>query len=76
VLEAISMCEEISGRKMNWEPGQENRIGDHIWWISDIRKFQSHYPGYELRFDCRAILREIHDRNQERWKDFSRVARA
>jgi CDP-paratose 2-epimerase len=76
VLEAISMCEEISGRKMNWEPGRENRIGDHIWWISDIRKFQSHYPGYELRFDCRAILREIHDRNQERWKDFSRVARA
>jgi CDP-paratose 2-epimerase len=76
VLEAIAMCEEISGVKMKWESVRENRIGDHIWWISDIRKFQSHYPGYELRFDCRAILREIHDRNQERWREVSRVAGA
>jgi CDP-paratose 2-epimerase len=76
VVEAISMCEEISGLEMKWEPASENRIGDHIWWISDIRKFQSHYPGYELRFDCRAILREIHDRNQERWRAVSRVAGA
>ena len=76
MLEAISMCEEISGREMNWEYGAENRTGDHIWWISDIRKFQSHYPGYELRFNCRDILREIHDRNQERWRQFSRVAHA
>src|SRR5215471_8736435 len=42
MLEAIAMCEEISGVKMKWESAQENRIGDHIWWISDIRKFQSH----------------------------------
>src|SRR5215471_1459573 len=42
MLEAIAMCEEISGVKMKWETGRENRIGDHIWWISDIRKFQSH----------------------------------
>jgi CDP-paratose 2-epimerase len=76
VLEAIAMCEEISGSKMKWEAAPENRIGDHIWWISDIRKFQSHYPGYQLRFDCRAILREIHDRNQERWREVSRVAGA
>ena len=44
--------------------------GDHIWWISDIRKFQSHYPGYELQFDSMAILREIHDRNHERVEGF------
>lgn len=74
--EAISMCEQISGRKMNWEYCPDNRLGDHIWWISDIRKFQSHYPGYELRFDSHAILREIHDRNQERWMRSSRVALA
>jgi CDP-paratose 2-epimerase len=76
MLEAISMCEDISGCAMNWEYGAENRTGDHIWWISDISKFQSHYPGYELQFDCRAILQEIHDRNQERWRDFSRAALA
>jgi CDP-paratose 2-epimerase len=76
VIEAISMCEEISGTELNWKYGVEHRTGDHIWWISDISKFQSHYPGYELQFDCRAILREIHDRNQERWKGSSRVVHA
>jgi CDP-paratose 2-epimerase len=76
MLEAIALCEEISGREMNWEYCQENRTGDHIWWISDIRKFQSHYPGYEVRFNCRDILRQIHDRNQERWRQPSRATHA
>jgi CDP-paratose 2-epimerase len=77
MLEAISMAQQISGREMNWEYGAENRKGDHVWWVSDIRKFQSHYPGYELQFDTPAILREINDRNHERWKkDFSRVVHA
>ncbi len=74
--EAISMCEEISGREMKWEYVPENRTGDHIWWISDIGKFQSHYPGYEMQFDIRAILREIHDKNRERWREvFSSCSR-
>jgi CDP-paratose 2-epimerase len=76
MLEAISMAQQISGREMNSEYGAENRKGDHVWWVSDIRKFQSHYPGYELQFDSVAILREIHDRNLERWKDLSRVVHA
>jgi CDP-paratose 2-epimerase len=76
MLEAISMCQEISGREMEWEYVPENRVGDHIWWISDISRFQSHYPGYRLKFDTRAILREIHDRNRERWRQVSRVVHA
>jgi CDP-paratose 2-epimerase len=76
MLEAISMCQEISGRQMEWEYVPANRVGDHIWWISDISKFQSHYPGYKLKSDTRAILREIHDRNHERWRNASRVAHA
>ncbi len=76
MLEAISMCEEISGCKMNWTYGAENRTGDHIWWISDISKFQSDYPGYELEFDCQAILREIYDQNEERWRALSRTVHA
>jgi CDP-paratose 2-epimerase len=76
MLEAIAMCEEISGRNMEWEYVPENRVGDHIWWISDIGKFQSHFPGYEIKFDTRTILREIHDRNRERWREASRVVHA
>ena len=38
-----------------------NRIGDHIWWISSVAKFQSHYPTWQYRYDLENILREIHE---------------
>ena len=60
MLEAIEICEDISGRKLNWTYVEDNRIGDHIWWISDVRKFQSHYPAWRYRYDLRGILEEIH----------------
>ena len=44
MLEAIELCEKISGRALEWSYEETNRIGDHIWWISDVRKFQSRYP--------------------------------
>ena len=59
VLEAISLCEEISGRKLTWHYEETNRIGDHIWWISDVRKFQSHYPQWKFRYGLREILEQI-----------------
>ncbi len=60
MLEAIDLCQEISGRKLNWSYVKENRIGDHIWWISDVRKFQNDYPRWQYRYDLREILVEIH----------------
>ena len=60
MLEAIEMCEEISGKKLNWTYEEGHRIGDHIWWISDVRKFQSHYPKWKFRHGMRQILEEIH----------------
>ena len=59
MLEAISLCEEISGHKLAWHYEETNRIGDHIWWISDVRKFQSHYPKWKFRFGLREILEQI-----------------
>jgi CDP-paratose 2-epimerase len=43
-------------------------MGDHRWWISDLREFQSDYPDWEPEYDLRAILQEIHDHNVERWR--------
>src|SRR5437879_8979153 len=60
MLEAIDLCEEISARKLTWNYEETNRIGDHIWWISDVRKFQSHYPGWNFRYGMRELLEEIH----------------
>ncbi len=59
--EAIQACEEISGRQLTWTYEEDNRIGDHIWWISDVRKFQEHYPAWKFRYGLREILEEIHE---------------
>jgi CDP-paratose 2-epimerase len=60
ILEAIALCEEITGRRLAWSYEETNRIGDHIWWISDVRKFQKHYPAWEFRYGLREVLDEIH----------------
>lgn len=61
MLEAISMCERISGNKMNCSYTEDNRIGDHIWWISDVSKFRSHYPSWNREYGIEDILVEIHE---------------
>jgi CDP-paratose 2-epimerase len=60
MLEAIDLCEEISGRKLQWKYEEDNRIGDHIWYVSDVRRFQSHYPNWEYRYGLHELLNEIH----------------
>lgn len=66
MMEAISICENITGRKMNIEYSDENRIGDHIWWISDTSKFKSHYPEWKQNFNVEDILKQIYDSLQLR----------
>jgi CDP-paratose 2-epimerase len=62
VLEAVHMCEEITGTEMHTRYTDVNRIGDHIWWISDVRKFRSHYPSWKYRYTLQDILTEICNR--------------
>lgn len=59
VLEAIDMCQEISGKKMNYDYVENNRIGDHIWWISDVSKFKGHYPQWDYKYCISDTLKEI-----------------
>ena len=61
MIEAIRLSEEIAGRPMQWSYEAKNRIGDHIWYVSDLRKFQTHYPGWAPRTDIAQTLTEIHD---------------
>ncbi len=67
MLEAIEIGQNISGRKLDWSYSEENRIGDHIWWISDNSKFQTHYPEWEQKHDISAILEQMFENNVERW---------
>ena len=48
IFEAFHMAEEVTGRKMKWRYVDENRIGDHICYYSDLRKMQVHYPNWKI----------------------------
>lgn len=64
--EAILLCEEITGKKMNIIRSAKNRVGDHIWYVSDVAKFQAHYPEWTYRYDLQDILTEIYEGQVER----------
>lgn len=66
MMEAIEICEDLTGKKMNVKHVDDNRVGDHIWYISDIRKFQSHYPEWRYQYDLMDIMQQIHDGLSER----------
>ena len=59
MLEAIEKIETLSGRKARTAYIDENRVGDHIWYISDVSKFQSHFPEWQLRYGIDSTLAEM-----------------
>ncbi|HEX7293394.1 MAG TPA: NAD-dependent epimerase/dehydratase family protein [Solirubrobacterales bacterium] len=67
MLEAIEACERVSGNELDWTLSDENRIGDHRWWISDLSSFRADYPGWDLRYGIEEILQEMIAQNAERW---------
>ena len=59
MLESINLIQEISGFKLNYTMVNNNRSGDHIWYISDVKKFQNHYPAWSYTYKIRDIIGEI-----------------
>jgi len=59
ILEAIPKIERLLGKKAVREYKESNRIGDHIWYISDVSKFRKHYPEWRYTYDGDRILKEI-----------------
>tara|TARA_B000000532_G_C18870153_1_gene408077 strand:- start:876 stop:1943 length:1068 start_codon:yes stop_codon:yes gene_type:complete len=67
MIEAIKIGEEISGKKLNYKISSENRIGDHIWYVSDLRKFKKHFPEWKITFSIEDIIEEIISNNFNEW---------
>lgn len=64
ILEAFQIVEKISGKKMSYDYLPENRIGDHICYISNLQKMRSHYPNWDISIPLVQIFAEI----VEAWK--------
>jgi CDP-paratose 2-epimerase len=59
LLEAFDKIEEITGKKVTWVYRDDPRKGDHICYISDLRKFRQHFPHWKMTFNLENIFREI-----------------
>jgi len=63
ILEAIEFCQKLTGKKFNYGYVDKNRIGDHIWWISDVSKFKSHYPSWNYKYGIEETIKQIYEAN-------------
>jgi CDP-paratose 2-epimerase len=59
ILEAFQMVEQISGRKQRYIYLEENRVGDHICYYSDLRKIKAHFPAWAITKPLPVIFQEI-----------------
>ena len=66
ILEAINLIEDISGYKVKYTTINNARIGDHIWYISDVRKFQKHYPSWQYTYTIEEIIEELIETQRSR----------
>ena len=67
MLEAIALIADISGLEVNYSLSDDARSGDHIWWISDVRRFQADFPAWSYSYDLRATLSEMISAAKERY---------
>lgn len=68
IIEAIDLIDELSGYRVNFTLTDDARSGDHIWWISDVRRFQQDYPEWRFRHDLRSTLAEMIDASKQRYR--------
>lgn len=67
MIEAIRLCQELTGRELECTLNPTPRVGDHMWWISDLSEFRRDYPRWQPQYDLRRTLAEIRDHNADRW---------
>lgn len=59
ILEAFKLCENYSGKKQCYVYSEQNRVGDHICYYSDLTKIHNHYPGFEIEYSLSETIRQI-----------------
>ena len=61
IIEALDLVEDISNIKIKREVIKKPRVGDHIWYISNVSKFKKHYPNWKQKYNTQKIIEELVD---------------
>ena len=67
MIEGIRLCETITGNKMDYTYSEDSRIGDHIWYISDMTKFKKQYPEWSWKYNLEDILSQMYEEMKKRF---------
>ena len=59
IIEALNFVELFTNVKVKKKYNKANRVGDHIWYISDTEKFQKHYPNWKQKYGTKEIIKEL-----------------
>ena len=59
IIEALNLVQKITGIKINKKILKQNRVGDHIWYVSNMRKFRKHYPKWKQLYSTKKIINEL-----------------
>ena len=59
IIEALDMVESITNIKIKKNIKKQNRIGDHIWYVSSMKKFKKHYPQWKQKYSTKKIIKEL-----------------
>ena len=59
IIEALNLVEKIARIKIKRKILKQNRIGDHIWYVSNMKKFKSHYPKWKQKYNTKKIIDEL-----------------
>tara|TARA_B100001248_G_scaffold191487_1_gene146644 strand:- start:355 stop:1404 length:1050 start_codon:yes stop_codon:yes gene_type:complete len=61
IIEALNIVEKIAGIKIKRKILTKNRVGDHIWYITDMKKFKKKYPKWKQNYSTYKIIQELVD---------------
>ena len=59
IIEALNLVEDVANIKIKREIIRKPRIGDHIWYISNLSKFKKHYPNWKQKYNTKKIIEEL-----------------
>ena len=59
IIEALQLVEDIASIKIKKKITKKNRVGDHIWYVSSMKKFKKHYPNWKQKFSTKKIIDEL-----------------
>ena len=64
IIEALDLVEDLTKIKIKREIIKKPRVGDHIWYISNLSKFKKHYPSWKQKYNSKKIIKELVERQK------------